>query len=201
MAAPFQVRPLATGAERAEACALVQDRIQDLAARGIHLPAAHTYAFRDPSASAIGLYEDDRLRACLILNQQPTPGPGPGPGGTAPCLEITHLYTDPQPDSEHWGRLVSLWAADYAARRHDHTVRITATAGLLDPPEHTERLLTHALTLGWHPGGTSLNPHAQHQRALHLTRPAQPRAGLSAYIRCRVPLALPPAAPRTGHAP
>ncbi|MFF1854324.1 hypothetical protein ACFVXF_32300, partial [Streptomyces sp. NPDC058219] len=112
----YEMRPLLTAADRAEAAALVQERGLALAARGIDAPASHADAFRDPLAEAVGMFEGGRARevlvGCMLLHRPLSQGCG---GGPAPGLAVSLAHTAPA-RTDHSGWLLTSWLADYAAR-------------------------------------------------------------------------------------
>ncbi|MGW2984119.1 hypothetical protein [Streptomyces goshikiensis] len=191
--APYGMRALISGAERAAATALVQDRALWLTERGITVAQRHIAAYQDGRTEAVGLYENtpDReevLAGCMLLHRQPAPRPGntetPGP-------HISLVHTAPgRPDELGW--LITLWACDFAARTgatmvHSEVSSRPAGSG----PPH--RLLHHLRALGWLITGTGLSRDGE--RVTRLLMSAQTRNGLAALIHCTVPLDSPTPAP------
>lgn len=140
--AVYEIRSLRTDAECEEAAALVDERHRWLVRRGRPWqPKAHVMAaFRDPRVRSAGLFDGDgRLLACLIPRLASAVQ-----GGHAGCLYLGHVHTLPGQPSEI-ARVLSLWAADLAARidvpfvRSD--VRVARPAG--------DRLLQHLADMGW----------------------------------------------------
>ncbi|MFB7597610.1 hypothetical protein [Streptomyces sp. NPDC056160] len=160
---PYQVRPIATAAEQAEAHALIEDRTCWLAKRNLHaLPTATGLPADESNVTAIGMFEDDVLIGCLALHHNPS------------LLAITRAYGQFGAD---FARLATLWAADYAARCGVDAVRTV----VIGPFAARHRLETHLTDLGW-----SLASHSEESAWLQLTAEARPT--LTALIRCAVPL-------------
>ncbi|MEU5958211.1 hypothetical protein [Streptomyces sp. NPDC047525] len=176
--APYQMRPLTTDADWTAAGALITDRTIALRLRGIEARAFYMAALQDRNSprTVIGLVEDEQLRACLILEQsvlQP---------GDESALDITHVCIAPLPASDRVGHLLTLWAADYAARSGAMTVRASIPA--IDDAS-VERLLAHATGLGWINVGKGVDKDGN--RVIRLRLGAQAYNGLSAMVRCTVP--------------
>lgn len=176
--APYQMRPLTTDADWTAAGALITDRTIALRMRGIEARAHYVAALQDRNSPrpVIGLFEDDQLRACLILEQSALP-----PGDES-ALDITHVCTAPLPASDRVGHLLTLWAADYAARSGATTVHASIPA--IDDAS-IERLLAHATDLGWLNVGRKVDKDGN--RVIRLRLSAQARNGLSEMVRCTVP--------------
>ncbi|WP_445066394.1 hypothetical protein [Streptomyces sp. SAS_281] len=178
----YEMRLLSTGAERAEAAALVQDRQHGLTQRGLVVPTLVDVPakFRDPQTPAIGLFEDGLLLACMIPHALDDLY-----WGTGPCLFLDHIHTLPDhPDD--LARLITLWASDCAARHDLPLVRteMLACGDLLAEP--LASLLRRLIDLGWDLRGAG--PGRNGDRAARFDLRAEQRSGLSALIGCRVEL-------------
>ncbi|MFJ8980136.1 hypothetical protein [Streptomyces sp. NPDC102282] len=174
------MRTLGTGAERDEAAALVQDRQRWLTMRGLPVPARADIPalFRDPQAMPAGLFEDERLLACVVPQRSPDLGWGQGPSLFLSCI---HTLPDGADDTI---RLITLWASDFAARRDLPLVRAEALARHpldVDPIAPFLRRLTD---MGWDVRGSGTGQHEERVARLELI--AEQRSGLSALIACRV---------------
>ncbi|MYR63638.1 hypothetical protein GTY54_48055 [Streptomyces sp. SID625] len=164
---PYQMRLLATGAEQAEARALIEDRTRWLAERNLPaIPAAAALPAGEPGVNAIGIFDDDELVGCLALH--------PRPGG----LSVTRAYGRPGAD---FARLATLWASDYAARCAMKGVRTVVVCPRTGPFAARHRLETHLTGLGW-----SVVSHNSESARLQLAAEARPL--LTALIHCAVPL-------------
>ncbi|MFK0098999.1 hypothetical protein [Streptomyces sp. NPDC091040] len=178
----YEMRPLSTGAERAEAAALVQDRQRQRTLRGLAVPTLVDVPalFRDPQTPAIGLFEDGLLLACMIPQVLDDLY-----WGTGPCLFLDRIHTLPgHPDD--LARLITLWASDCAARLDVPLVRaeMLVLGDLLAEP--LAGLLRRLVDLGWDLRGAG--PGRNGDRAVRLDLRAEHRSGLSALIGCHVDL-------------
>ncbi|MGW2477011.1 hypothetical protein [Streptomyces sp. NPDC001665] len=178
----YEMRPLRTDAERAEAAALVQDRQRWLTQRGLAVPTLVDVpaTFRDPQTPAIGLVEDGLLLACMIPQVLDDLC-----WGTGPCLFLDRIHTLPgHPDD--LARLITLWASDCAARLDVPLVRaeMLVVGDLLAEP--LAGLLRRLVDLGWDLHGTG--PGRNGDRAARLDLHAEHRSGLDALIGCHVEL-------------
>lgn len=174
----YLMRPLTTPADREAAAALVQDKTLHLAERGINLPAEHAAAFRDPHTEALGLYDEHAgeniLVGCMLLRRGPS------------MLTLQLAYTAATQDS-HVGLLITLWAADYAARLGLQGVKAEA------PVQHgahgDDRLLSHLETRGWRCVGSRRDAAGALTAILWLPAQASPAVGL--LVTCRAPITAP----------
>ncbi|WP_405388076.1 hypothetical protein OG596_08955 [Streptomyces sp. NBC_01102] len=170
------MRSLNTDAERTEAAALVQDRQHWLTRRGMPVPAGTdvTALFRESQATAAGLFEDEILLACMILERDPDLGWGDGL-----CLFLGHVHTLPG-RSDDMVRLVTLWASDYAARLELPLVRTEILAplhsGLIDD------FLKRITDMGWDVSGFGAGQTGERVARLELN--AEHRPGLSVLVGC-----------------
>ncbi|MEU3904111.1 hypothetical protein AB0F20_09860 [Streptomyces goshikiensis] len=183
----YELRPLRTDADRAEAAALIEDRARWLAARGISVPAHHTAAYRDARAEAVGLYEEtadgeEVLIGCLRVHRQPAPRPE-STATQRPALRISLVYTAPA-RKDRIGWLITLWIADFAARTGAATVHCEVPSQH-SGSTHPGRLLDHLRRLGWLVTGTGLSQDGERVARLQLT--AQDRDGLAAMVNSTVP--------------
>jgi hypothetical protein len=176
----YLMRRLVTPADREAAAALVQDRALQLAEHGINLPAEHAAVFRDPQAEALGLYDqnadEDILVGCLVLRRK------------ASTLTLPLAYTAPRPDS-HVGLLMTLWAADYAARLDLQGVTAEAPVHHGAPGDASNRLLSHLETRGWRHIGSRRDAAGTLTAVLWLPAQASPAVGL--LVTCHVPITTP----------
>ncbi|MEV7157107.1 hypothetical protein AB0N77_21160 [Streptomyces misionensis] len=177
----YEVRVLGTDSARAEASALVENRLRWLARRGRPVPSAADAAapFRDPHyGKAIGLFEDDVLLGCLILNQSPDLTRwGLASTGHNSFL-IRHLYTRP----DHAGAIVlvlTLWASDYAARQDVPLLRAEVPARHRREENPLASFLTGLTDKGWRIRG--IGPGIADDRVIQLERQ-------TAEIRCLSPI-------------
>ncbi|MET9778928.1 hypothetical protein ABZ023_32545 [Streptomyces sp. NPDC006367] len=182
----YEVRPLKTPAARAEAAALAEERIHALAAQRIAPPYPQApAAFRQDRNEAVGLYENDEdpaLIGCLLLHR----GLGHRVAGVpTPGLRVSLFHTAPHRDGRAGWRM-TMWLRDYAARQQTSWVCAEAPGRHSGPTRRTDRLLGHLRDLGWEVTGSGLGPDGHRLTRLRLPAAASP--GLSAMIRCSVPL-------------
>ncbi|MER6520227.1 hypothetical protein ABT246_25650 [Streptomyces sp. NPDC001553] len=174
---------------RATAAALVQDRALWLAERAIMVPDHHMTAYRDAWAEAVGLYEDstdgdEDLIGCMLLHRPPAPRTG----DTAQrrVLRISRVYTAPG-RNDMVGRLLTLWAADFAARVGVAEVECEVPARHAGGDSTLGRLLDHLRSLGWLVTGTGHSRDGE--RVVRLQLAAQGRGdGLAAMVACTISL-------------
>ncbi|MFI8221343.1 hypothetical protein [Streptomyces sp. NPDC085932] len=174
------MRTLHTDAEREEAATLVQDRQRWLALRGLPVPAGADIPalLRDPQTKPAGLFEDEKLLACMIPKRDPGLGWGKGPS-----LFLGRVHTLPdQPDDVT--RLITLWASDFAARLDLPLVRAEALARHTLDAEPIAAFLRRLTNMGWEVQGSG--PGQEGDRVARLEIAAERRPGLSALIGCRV---------------
>ncbi|MEE1930667.1 hypothetical protein V1J52_21155 [Streptomyces sp. TRM 70351] len=187
-ASVYLVRPLASDAERDEAAALVEDRRSWLTRRGLPLPARlDTPAlYRDAQSAAVGLFEDEDLLSCLILDPRPDLRRW-GTNGAGPSLLLREVHTLPgRPDNAI--RLLTLWAADYAARLNLPCVRAEAPARYPLNVDPITRVLDRLRHMGWEIRGTGPGADGDQAALLELRSQLHPR--LTPLVGCMVPLAL-----------
>lgn len=191
----YEMRPLLTDAQRAEAGALVEDRLSWLAARGVPLPGSFEGVpalFREERHQSVGLFEDDVLLGCLILDREADLGHW-GRHGARRGLFLGHVHTLPErPDNIV--RLITLWASDYAARHNVPYVRAEVPAGHDPRVATTESLLSNLQDMGWEHRGTGTGTNGEPVTRLELR--ADPHLRLTPLILCTVPF---PAQALSGH--
>jgi hypothetical protein len=208
------MRLIRSAAEQEAAAALVEARLRWLAGRSLPLPASGDIPalYFDDQADRVGLYEDDVLAGCLILDPEPDFARW-GSDGLRPGLLLTHLYAAPG-RSDGIGRLITLWATDYAARHGLPCVRTEALIWHLpdtDPHaryrahlcamsrndrsrpapfhDHTddgERFLCRLCLTGWEIRSTGSDATGERLVA-RLEAPAQALPRLSALLTCTLP--------------
>ncbi|MGZ2358527.1 hypothetical protein LRE75_17785 [Streptomyces sp. 372A] len=174
------MRTLCTDAERDEAVALVQDRQRWLTLRGLPVPARADVPalFRDSNAEPAGLFEDGLLLACMIPQRTPEISWGQGPS-----LFLSSLHTLPD-RSDDTIRLITLWAADFAARVDLPLVRAEALARRPLDGDPIAPVLQRLTDMGWDVRGEGTGQHDERVARLELI--AERRCGLSALIGCQV---------------
>ncbi|MFF5538517.1 hypothetical protein ACFY71_39730 [Streptomyces cinerochromogenes] len=141
----YEMLPVRTGAARAEAAALADDTARLLAEQGISHPVGQLVHLIRSQATVLGLYDDGVLVGCLIAHPDGDMrhwGPDGGDRGLLVSL------VPPVPGrTEHVGRLLSLWLADYAARTAREWVWWEIPAA--DGSETSTTLLDAVRDLGW----------------------------------------------------
>ncbi|WP_436994129.1 hypothetical protein [Streptomyces sp. enrichment culture] len=185
----YEIRLLLTSAARAEAAALIEDRIHALAAQHIAPPYPHApAAFREDRTEAVGLYENDAdavLAGCLVLHRHHDPRHW-GVDDPQPGLLVSLAHTAPDRDGRTGWRM-TMWLRDYAARLQTPWVYAEAPGWHVDDDRAVGRLLGHLRDLGWDVLGSGRGPDGQRVARLRLAAAATP--GLGAMIHCAVPLA------------
>ncbi|MBW1597208.1 hypothetical protein [Streptomyces sp. JJ38] len=182
----YEMRPLATDAERAEAAALVEDRLGWLAHRGLPVPCRGDVPalYRDDQAESVGLFEDGVLLSCLLLDRHPDLGHW-GTEGIGRSLLLSHTHTLPgRSDNVVW--LVTLWASDYAARLDLPHVRSETPARHALDVDPIARFLNRLQHMGWEARGSGPGTNGERVARLELRSKVYPR--LTPFIRCTVPL-------------
>ncbi|MGV9318249.1 hypothetical protein [Streptomyces sp. NPDC003660] len=190
--AAYEMRPLHTGAERAEAAALVTDRLNwlDRKYRPCDSSASHVPGlFREAAVPVLplGLFDDDVLICCLMLGRDPDMRCWES-SDYGPALLLRHVHALPGQASTGVARLLTLWATDYAARAGLPWVRVEAllTSGTDTPAELVAHLIAYLTGLGWTSVGKGVD--ADGERVARLRTPAERRPTLPDVIRCTVPL-------------
>ncbi|MFK0181678.1 hypothetical protein ACIQVR_37605 [Streptomyces xanthochromogenes] len=182
-AAPYLMRPLTSAADRAEAAALVQDRQRQLITRGIHLPDHHAAQF-GVRTNSVGLYDhgpdgEEDLAACFLLNRLPDDATGAG-------MTLSLAYTAPG-RHDKVSQLITLWAADYAARINAPWAHGETPSWHAGRDDCVGRLLHHCEeSLTWRVTGSHYDPTGN--RPVRLRLIAQRRPELTHLITCAVPL-------------
>ncbi|MEU5083024.1 MULTISPECIES: hypothetical protein [Streptomyces] len=184
---PYEVRPLRTSAQQAEAGTLVRDRNRWLVVRNLpcDFQAPALYTVPDKDTEPVGVFEDGALIGCLLLHRNPGLRHW-GPRAQGPSVLISHAHS--VPGAADVGRLMTLWATDFAARLGMPCVRAEIPIRHQDATGPEERLVRHAEHLGWERGGYGAGWCDQGQRVARVEMPAEPRPGLVHLIRCSVPL-------------
>ncbi|HEX5534306.1 MAG TPA: hypothetical protein VFX33_11245 [Actinomycetales bacterium] len=183
----YEMRSLHTGAERAEAAALVEERLGWLTHRGLPVPARSDVPalFRDPRCRSVGLFEDDVLIGCMILDERADYAHWGVHGVSHPALFLGHVHTLPG-HSDDVIRLITLWASDYAARRGLPYVRAEALARHHLSVDPIARFLDRLKNMGWAIQGAG--PGSDGERRVRLELPAELRPRLAPLIACTVAL-------------
>ncbi|WP_037620079.1 hypothetical protein [Streptomyces aureus] len=182
------MRSLRTDAERAEAVALVEDRLGWLTRHGLPKPAGADIPelFWSKELRTVGLFEDGLLLACMILGLEAGSG-REGSAETGSRLLLHHVYTLPEhPDDIV--RLITLWSSDYAARLDRPGVRAETYAPREPNTGPTRRFLDRLQEMGWTVTGTAA---LFGEHVIRLELRAEARPPLLLLIRCEVPLPLP----------
>ncbi|MYX27447.1 hypothetical protein GTY75_12425 [Streptomyces sp. SID8381] len=177
----FEMRPITTRAEQAEARALVQDRLDWLAHRNLPADPAAAGLFTDSARQRVGLYEDEVLIGCMLVDADLDLRHW-RKGALGPSLLLQHVYS--APGQSGILRLVSLWAAHYAACVGLPCLRAEIGPLHIGPLATLGRLLRHAQSLGWQTRG--YGPGLNGDRVAYLELPAQARPGLTPLISSTV---------------
>ncbi|MGW3974640.1 hypothetical protein ACWEFD_35845 [Streptomyces ardesiacus] len=179
-AAVYEMRPLRTDAERAEAVALVQDRQRWLDQRGLQLtsPTDVSVVFHNRQSRLAGLFGDGKLLACMIPERSPRLR-----WGEDAYLYLGYVHTLPG-QSDDITRLITLWASDLAARLGLPLVRTEILAREALDTGPTAALLRRLTDMGWDIRGSQLGQKGGQVARLELA--AEDRPGLSPLIACHV---------------
>jgi hypothetical protein len=194
--APFIMRPLRTAAERTEAGALVEDRVRWLELRGLPVSVRRDIPdlYRDPpreTYETVGLFEDDRLLTCLMLDRAPDLTRW-GTAGNSPSLYLSHVHTLPAAQDDVL-RLLTLWASDHAACLVLPHVRAEVLLARCDLGGQPVRpVLDRLQNMGWWIQGVGPGADGDHVARLELS--AESRPGLTALLGNSVPLPRQPSA-------
>lgn len=186
----YEMRPLRTDAERAEAAALVTDRLNWLAHRCPPQAGVATVPqlFREASVpDAVGLFDAGILICCLMVDRHPDTRRW-GNADRGPALLLRYVHSLPGQGGARVARLLTMWAADYAARNELAWVRIEAllAARADQPAEVVAHLIAYITNTGWTTHGSAANSFGERVARLH--RPAERIPNLTNAIRCTVPL-------------
>ncbi|MFD7323952.1 hypothetical protein ACFV9D_23075 [Streptomyces sp. NPDC059875] len=182
----YEMRPVVTGADHAEAVALAEDRGRWAAARGIVLASHYADSLRDQESETVGMYEDGLLIGCLVLDWRPDLQHW-GTDGREPGLFVDATHSAPG-RNDQVGMLITLWLADYAAR--SGVPHVSCEIPWWPACEEGSlALLCHLRDLGWLILGSGSGKGGTPVSRLRLG--AEARAGITALIACRVPLGSP----------
>jgi hypothetical protein len=183
------MRPLLTERDRLAVSELVEKRASWLTERCLapSSPGNTAALFREPWADAVALFEDGRPVGCLRLNRQPSLACWDHESN-ATSLLVSLAHTLPGHKTDLVGRLMTLWAQDFADRLDMKWVRCEVPSGQLSRDGSLPLLdhLRHACR--WEFLHSRKGADGQPLALLQL--PAQSRPNLSALVRCTVPLQL-----------
>ncbi|MDX3694815.1 hypothetical protein PV726_31680 [Streptomyces europaeiscabiei] len=114
---PYEMRPLLTEQDRDAGAELVQQRTRWLNDRWLTPPYPGDPAalFREPGADSVALFEDGLPVGCLQLNRQPALSYWDAEI-YEPSLLVSLAFTAPDRRTDLVGRLMTLWAMDFADR-------------------------------------------------------------------------------------
>ncbi|MFJ3824947.1 hypothetical protein [Streptomyces nodosus] len=176
------MRPLSTDAERAEAGALVEERLTWLTRRGlpVRLRLDIPDLFLDQRWESVGLFEDGLLIGCMILDGDTD--------ARGPALFLAHVHTLPG-RTDGALRLITLWASDYAARCGLLHVRAEVLARHDLSVDPISRVLDRLQTVGWGLRGIGTGEDDERVARLELRaelRPLAPLIGCTVPLRCAV---------------
>ncbi|THC43140.1 hypothetical protein [Streptomyces sp. A1499] len=195
-ASAYVVRPVRTAAARAEVDALREDHRRWRAERGYADVRQHC---PDADIDEVGLYEDEVLIGYLHLHREPVLQRW-GRGGSEPSVLLCDAHSVPGRD-DGVGRLMTLWATDFAARVGCARVRCEvreSKPGSGAVPGRLSAFLRKEC--GWDQAGLHVLPSGD--RMIHLQVSAQARPGLAPMIRCEMPAPgrfVPPVEDGVGH--
>lgn len=190
----YVMRPVLTAAARAEVDALMEDRRQWRAKYGYTDARQHC---PDADTDGVGLYEDDVLIGYLHLHRKPVLQHW-GRGGSEPSVLLCDAHSVPGRD-DGIGRLMTLWATDFAAR-----IGCTWARCEVREPKPGSGAVSGRLSAflrgecGWGQAGLHVLPSGE--RVVHLQARAQARPGLAPMIRCEIPVPGPSAPTFEGEA-
>ncbi|MEU0215044.1 hypothetical protein ABZ281_07920 [Streptomyces sp. NPDC006265] len=127
---PYEMRPLLTEQDREAVADLVEQRTKWLNDRWLTPPYPGDPAdlFRDPGVDSVALFEDGLPVGCLQLNRQPVL-PYWDAEIYEPSLLVSLAYTAPERKTDLVGRLMTLWAMDFADRLGMAWVRCEVPSG------------------------------------------------------------------------
>ncbi|MGW2081229.1 hypothetical protein ACWCOW_30575 [Streptomyces sp. NPDC001939] len=187
MLPPYEMRPLLTEQDRDAVADLLAQRTRWLIDHNLIPPYLGDAAAlcRDQQADTVALFEDGRPVGCLRLNRQPALSHWRREND-APSLLVSLAYSAPGRKSNGLGRLMTLWAQDFACRAGKTWVRCEVPSAA-PSSDGSLRLIDHLKAgCGWQ----LVRSHQDHKgRPLALLQaPAQARHGLAALIHCAVPL-------------
>lgn len=178
----YVMRPVGTPAARAEVDALMEDRRRWQAKRGYTDARQHC---PDADTDEVGLYEDDVLIGYLHLHRAPVLQHW-GRGGSEPSVLLCDAHSVPGRD-DSIGRLMTLWAIDFAAR-----IGCTWARCEVREPKPGSGAVPRRLSAflrgecGWQQAGLRFLPSGE--QVVHLQAGALARPGLAQMIRCEIPV-------------
>ncbi|MGV2917199.1 hypothetical protein [Streptomyces alfalfae] len=180
-ASAYVMRPVRTAAARAEVDALREDRRRWRAERGYADARQHC---PDADIDEVGLYEDEVLIGYLHLHREPLLQRW-GRGGSEPSVLLCDAHSVPG-QGDGIGRLMTLWATDFAARAGCAWARCEVREpkpGSGAVPGRLSAFLRGEC--GWEQAGLHVLPSGM--SVIHLQSRAQIRPGLAPMIRCEMP--------------
>lgn len=193
---PFEMRPLPTEPDRDAVAELVEQRTRWLKDRCLIAPYLGDPAasYREPGADSVSLFENGLPVGCLRLDRQPAL-PYWDTEFYEPSLLVSLAYTAPGRRTDPIGRLMPLWAMDFADRLGMAWVRCEVPSGA---PSRGGTMRTHLLNhlvhvCGWQCVRLTKEASGRPLALVQLPAQAQP---LKPLISCTVPLQ--PAVPTTG---
>jgi hypothetical protein len=185
--APYEMRLLRAEEDLDAVAELIAQRTRWLTERRLPQPYTGDVAvlYREPWVEAVALYEDWRPTGCLRLQRKPSLAHWDAER-TEPSLLLSLAYSTPGQKADMVGRLMTLWAQDFAARLGVTWVRCEVRTD--EPTSNgTLHLLDHLKdTCGWQFVRSCREGNDRPLVLLQL--PAQAQRGLEALIRCTVPL-------------
>ncbi|MFC8016595.1 hypothetical protein [[Kitasatospora] papulosa] len=183
---PYEMRLLQTDEDLAAVAELISRRTAWLAARQLPRPYEGDVGvlFSEQWVEAVALFEDGHPVGCLRLNRNPSLTQWETEeAGSA--LQLSLAYSAPSAALDKIGRLMTLWAQDFAARLGMTWVRCEVSTDNLSS-EESLRLLTHAKGCGWQ--FVRFSRDRSDRPLVLLQLPARAQLGLHALIRCAVPI-------------
>lgn len=149
---PYEMRSLLTERDRDAVAELVEQRTRWLSERWLTPPylGDPVILYREQWADGVALFEDGRPVGCLRLNREPAL-PHWGAEINERSLLVSLAYSAPDCKTDLVGRLMTLWAQDFAGRLGVTWVRCEVPSGA---PSHARsarmRLLDHLTNVcGW----------------------------------------------------
>ncbi|MER8119037.1 hypothetical protein [Streptomyces sp. NPDC094031] len=178
------VHRLQTDSAGAEARALVDDRLRQLTRNGRTVPsvADASAPFQDPhndQGEPYGLYKGDVLLACLTLDHAPDLKHW-GQEAHHDSLLLRHLYTHPDHLADSV-LVITLWAADYAARQGIPLLRAEVPAHHRRDANPLAGFLDRLKGMGWQSRG--VGPGIADDRVVRLERQTEEIPGLAGIVR------------------
>ncbi|MFD5079628.1 hypothetical protein [Streptomyces sp. NPDC058371] len=140
---PYEMRPLLTEQDRDAVAELVEQRIRWLNDRWLTPPYPGDPAalYREQGVDSVALFENGHPVGCMRLNRQPTL-PHWEADIYEPTLLVSLAYTAPDRKTDLVGRLMTLWATDFAARLGVAWVRCEVPSGA---PSRNDTMRMHLL--------------------------------------------------------